>query len=251
MKSRSFLPSLTIAISAFILVPSVAIADQVGSGSASIGFDLATIGAITPLSGLNASFGNTETYNEVLSLPSNSPGSSLSWAINPLGTPSPDGRAIQGTNLDIDAGNVLGSWGGGTDLGVYLLGGEQIGFGGATRWDVNPLLGGGTFVLGDFALRYSASRVGGGRSGLVITNSYGFADVAIFDIANASISVTGSVLSITGDILISDGLLAVGFPSGSYGADIGDFALSANLVPAPGALAALALAPLAQRRRRR
>jgi hypothetical protein len=37
----------------------------------------------------------------------------------------------------------------------------QIGFGGATRWDVNPLLGGGSLIVGDFGLRFSAARVGG------------------------------------------------------------------------------------------
>ena len=92
--------------------------------------------------------------------------------------------------------------------------------------------------------------MGGGRSGLVLTSNVSFTDVAFADIGNAIISVSGSVLTITGDLLISDGLIAVGFPAGTLGTDIGDFSLTANLVPAPGALALLALAPLGRRRRR-
>lgn len=250
MKFTSTLSSIVASLSTIVFISAAASADQVGAGSATLSFDIPTITTITPLSGLNASFGITETATELLSLPGNSPSSSLTWAINPLGTASPAGRFIQGTDLDLDPSNVLGSWGGGTDLGAFLVGGEQIGFGGATRWDVNPLFGGGSLIVGDFGLRYSAARVGGGRSGLVLTSNVSFTDVVFADIGNANISVVGSVLSITGDLLISDGLIALGFPAGTYGADIGDFSLSANLVPAPGAIAVLALAPIARRRRR-
>lgn len=250
MKFINTLNAVVISLSTSAFIASAASADQVGSGSATLSFDIPTTTAITPLSGLNASFGITETATELQSLPGNSPSSSLTWAINPLGTASPAGRFIQGTNLDIDPNNVLGSWSGGTDLGAFLLGGEQIGLGGATRWDVNPLLGGGSLIVGDFGLRFSAARVGGGRSGLVLTSNVSFTDVVFADIGNANISVVGSALTITGDLLISDGLIALGFPAATYGADIGDFSLSANLVPAPGALALLALVPAVRRRRR-
>ena len=242
--------SLSLVVLFSLSCSSAALADQVGSGSATLSFDMPTITTSTPLSSLDASFGITETATELLSLPGNSPSSSLAWAFNALGTASPAGRFIQGTSLDLDPTNVLGSWGGASDFGAFVAGGEQIGFGGATRWAINPLFGGGGLLLGDFGLRYSASRVGGGRSGLVLTSNVSFTDVAFADIGNAIISVSGSVLTITGDLLISDGLIAVGFPAGTLGTDIGDFSLTANLVPAPGALALLALAPLGRRRRR-
>ena len=71
------------------------------------------------------------------------------------------------------------------------------------------------------------------------------------DIGNANISVTGNTLSITGDMLLSDGLIALGFPQSNLGLDAGDFNFTATLVPAPGAAALLGVGGLLAARRRR
>ena len=249
---------------AFLLVSGaaagVAGAAQVGiaSGSATLAFDLNTMLTQTPLDALNAAFGITETRTQCLNLPNNNPGSVLSWAINPVGTPTPAGRSVQGTTLTIDPTDVLGSWTGGSDSGAFLSGGEQIGFGGMSRWVVDSAFGGGKLLFGDWGLRYSASRAGTAagatsniRSGLVLTSNIDFLNATFVDIGNASIVVTGNTLSITGDLLVSNGLLALGFPASNLGLDVGDFSLTATLVPAPGAAALLGLGVFAASRRRR
>ena len=238
----------------------VAGAAQVGiaSGSATMSFDLNVMLGQTPLSSFNAAFGITETRAQCLSLPGNNPGSTVSWAINPVGTPSPAGRQIQGSNLTIDPTDVLGTWTSGSDSGVFLSGGEQIGFGGMTRWGVNPAFGGGTLLFGDWGLRYSSSRAGTAagasgniRSGLVLTSNIDFPNATFADIGNLSILVNGNQMSITGDLLVSDALIALGFPQANLGLDVGDFSLTATLVPAPGAAALLGLGGLIAARRRR
>ncbi len=106
----------------------------VTGGSGVMKFDLPTLLGQTPLDAFDAVFGITETYDELLSLPGNNPGSAVAWDFNPIGTPSPAGRLIQSTSLDIDPADVLATWGPATnDNGAFVKGGEQIGFGGMTR----------------------------------------------------------------------------------------------------------------------
>jgi len=204
-------------------------------GSASLSFDLPILLGQSPLNSFDASFGITETRNELLALPGNNPDSAVSWNINPLGTPSPTGRLIQGTSLTIDPNNVLGTWGEVTsDAGPFVSGGEQIGFGGITRWTLDPGIP-GVLLFGDWGLRYSSSRAGtlagstrNIRSGLVLTSNIDFPNAAFADIGNVSIAVKGNTLSITGDLLISDALIVLGFPSSNLGLDVGDFSLTAT-----------------------
>lgn len=171
---------------------------------------------------------------------------------------SPAGRTIQGTTLTIDPSNVLGTWGAVTsDFGAFAIGGEQIGFGGMTRWTLDPGIP-GVLLFGDWALRYSPARAGtlagttaNIRSGLVLTSNIDFADATFVDIGNANISVTGNTLAITGDMLLSDGLIALGFPQSNLGIDAGDFNFTATLVPAPGTAVLLGTGGLLAMRRRR
>jgi hypothetical protein len=220
------------------LAVSSATAAEVGiaSGSATMSFDLPTFLGQSPLNTFDAAFGITETRDHLLNLPGNSPSASQTWATNPVGTPSPTGRTIQPTTLTIDAANVLGTWGPvASDFGAFAIGGEQIGFGGMTRWTLDPGIP-GVLLFGDWALRYSPARAGtfagsttNVRSGLVLTSNIDFANATFVDIGNANITVTGSTLLITGDMLLSDGLIALGFPQSNLGLNAGRFELSARI----------------------
>ena len=230
----------------------------IAGGSATMTFDLPTFLGQSPLNTFDAAFGITETRDQLLNLPGNSPSASQIWVTNPVGTPSPRGRTIQGSTLTIDPANVLGTWGAvASDFGAFAIGGEQIGFGGMTRWTLDPGIP-GVLLFGDWALRYSPARAGtfagsttNIRSGLVLTSNIDFASATFVDIGNANISVTGNTLSITGDMLLSDGLIALGFPQSNLGLDAGDFNFTATLVPAPGAAGLLGFGGLLAARRRR
>ena len=242
------------------LAVSTATAAEVGiaSGSATMSFDLPTFLGQSPLNTFDAAFGITETRDQLLNLPGNSPSASQIWVTNPVGTPSPTGRSIQGTTLTIDPSNVLGTWGAvASDFGAFAIGGEQIGFGGMTRWTLDPGIP-GVLLFGDWALRYSPARAGtfagsttNIRSGLVLTSNIDLANATFVDIGNANILVTGNTLSITGDMLLSDGLIALGFAQSNLGLDAGDFNFTATLVPAPGAAVLLGAGGLLAARRRR
>lgn len=147
-------------------------------------------------------------------------------------------RYRQSTNLDYDASDVLGSWAPSGWNGVKVLSdGEQIGLDGVIRMAFDPGLGGGTFLFGDYALRYAPTRPTTG-SGLVITNNFDFTDSPLFDIGNAVISATPTSLSITGDLLLANEY--VFFFGGVAGADVGNFQLQAS-VPEPSSLALAAI----------
>lgn len=241
-------------------VVSSACAHDHGISGGSVGFslDLPTLYAQTPLDHLDAVFGVTETRDELLSLPGDTPGSVFGWDLNVGAVSSPAGRELQGTDLIVNTHDVLGSWGSATsDVGAFVSGGSQIGFGGVTRFDLDEGIS-GQLLFGDWALLYSDTRAGtqagatdNTRSGLVLTSNLDFAGAAFADIGNAMVSVENGTLSITGDLLISDALVVLGFPSSSLGMDIGDFSLSATLTPAPGSLAMMACAGGLLSRRRR
>lgn len=164
-----------------------------------------------------------------------------------------DGRTRQSTTLDFDPANVLGTWNASSDFGPFVGSGtsEQIAFTSMQRWG-GPFTG--VLIYGDVALRYvpgraGTSTVGGTRSGLVLTSNIDFANAAFADIANATIVSDGSILSISGDLLISNGLTALD-PAAVLGTNFGTFSMTA-LVPAPGAAALLGLGGLLAARRRR
>jgi len=230
---------------------------RIESGTATMMFNLPAFLGQTPLNTFNAAFGIIETRSQVLSeLPGNNPGPSVTWKLNPAGTPSPLGRLVQGTTLAIEPSDVLGSWGAASYIGPFLFGGEQIGFGGMTRWTLDPGTP-GILLFGDWAIRFSPIRAGtlagltnNVRSGLVITSNIDFPDATFVDIGNVNITVNGRLLTITGDLLISDALIVLGFPESNLGLNIGRFKLSAKIAPAPsegvlvpGAVTALPVPP--------
>jgi len=216
-------------ICAALLAPTAA-ADEVAltCGSATIAFDLPVLLGETPLNQLDAVFGITETRDQLLSLPGNNPSPVITWELNLPGTPSPTGRLIQATTLVISHDNVLGTWQPGNDVGPFLSGGEQIGFGGMTRFTLDPGIN-GILLFGDWALRYAPGRADGLRSGLVLTSNIDFPSAVFADIGSASITANEDQITINGDVLVSDGLIVLGFPPSNYLLDIGNFSLTARL----------------------
>jgi hypothetical protein len=214
---------------------SVACAQEVAitGGTATLTYDLPVLLKSTPLAGFNAVFGITETYDEVLSLPPNNPPATVSWPLNLQGTPSPPGRGVQSTTLDLDPLDVLGTWTTGSDVGSFLVGGEQIAFGGLTRFSLDPGIN-GQLLFGEWGLRFSPTRIDGVRSGLVLTSNLSFANVVFADIGNAQLTVTGGRLEISGDVLIGEALILLGFPKSTTGLRIGSLVVSADLDAACG-----------------
>lgn len=197
-------------------------------GAAQISFDLPKLLGQTPLHRLDAVFGIKETRDDLLELPGNSPAPKVTWRVNWAGIPSPTGRTIQPSTLKFSKSNLLGTWSTGSDLGAFLVGGEQIGFGGMTRFELDPEYT-GILLFGDWGLRYSPARQDGIRSGLVLTSNIDFANAAFADVGLLSTSVVGSTLTISGRLLISDGLILLGFPSSNYLLDFAEFKLTARV----------------------
>jgi uncharacterized protein (TIGR03382 family) len=213
------------------------------SGSLSLDYDQTTFGflGLTNINSFGQTVSNTRTAAQIQA----DAGTSTSWTgigygINPT-TPltDPTGRDLQETNFTYNPANLTGTAAG------------AIGIGGTTRWDIDPFLGGGVFILGDFTARYDAARAGGIYSGWYLTNHFSFPSVA-FDLANVSTNVLGDGFTLTGDLYVKTGepLNAFfGFPGET---DYGNFSLSASTIPEPSSamLGALPLLSLLSRRRR-
>lgn len=129
------------------------------------------------------------------------------------------GRSNRATTFSYDPGNLTGH------LGV-------IGLGGITRWDVNPLLGGGQLGFGDFTLAYSAARATDGRSGWALRVNIAPGSVA-FDLLNVNTTATETFLSISGDLAVSPEFAELLGNPLDYKRDVGDFSFSATAVPEP------------------
>jgi hypothetical protein len=239
-----------------------AAAAPLAGGNAVFSIDEAAFGAKSNITTLDAWFDNSRTRTELLSNPAPGDGFTLpdiDFAVNVGSLPDPDGpggRTLQMTTLDVDLADVLGSWSPAPlDIGAFVSGGEQIGLEGMMRWTGNFT---GALLFGDFAIRYAPGRTGVVRdgntlSGLVVTSNIDFANATFLDIANATISGAGGTLSIIGDLVISDGFKVLD-ASAVLGGDVGDFELTAAVVPVPATLplfGSAAAALLALRRRRR
>ena len=140
------------------------------------------------------------------------------------------GRSSQATTFAFDDGNPTGATG-------------QIGIGGVTRWDVNPLLGGGQLYFGDYEIHYDASRIGGAYngSGWVLQNHTGGVNAVAFDLANVSVSATTGGFTLSGDLGVSYELanFLLGNPA-DQGKNMGSFSFS-SVAAAPEPSRALLL----------
>ncbi len=164
------------------------------------------------------------------------------------GTPGAS-RTRQATTLDFTPGSVLGSWSTSNDAfgftGNTVLG-EQIGLTLMQRF-TGPFSG--ALLYGDFALRYTGSK-------LMLTSNIDFLNAEWAEIGSPVVNYTGDsnggTLTITGDLLIGEGLALLD-GSAVVGTDFGNFSLTATVVPEPASgilLGSAAVALSALRRRR-
>ena len=160
--------------------------------------------------------------------------------IRPYGvTASITGRTPQVTTLQFDSSDVLGSWSLSNDsfgfTGNTTLG-EQIALTSMQRW-TGPFTG--SLLYGDFALRRtSATR-------LALTSNIDFLNAEFAQILNPTISVSADTLTISGDLLMDQGLSLLD-PTAVPGTDFGTFTLTATIqaVPEPSTAALIGLGVL-------
>jgi hypothetical protein len=122
-----------------------------------------------------------------------------------------------------------------------------IGLGGVSRWDVNPILGGGVLGFGDFTLQYDPARLMLGGSGWSLRVFLaGGGGNAAFDLQNVVTNASSTSLAISGDLTVSPEV-AIGLfdtPSDT-GKDVGDFSFTAVAIPEPSSPLLCGIATLA------
>lgn len=221
------------------LLTAAASAASIVAGTATLSFDETAFAAVglTGINSFDQATSNQKTSAQILS----DAGTSTSWSGIPYGINStttlsdPSGRDLQETSFTYDPMALTGTASG------------QIGLGGVSRW---AHAGGGSFILGDYALKFSAARETGIYSGWFLENNVSFADTLTFDIANASTNIVADGFTLSGDLYVkSDSPLALffGFPAGDYG----NFSMTASTVPEPSSLLLLASGSLILLRRRK
>ena len=226
---------MVLAFAVGILSPLSGAADAVVGGSVVMSYDQAGFAALGlgDINSFNQATANTSTRDQILT----DPGTTTSWndigfGINPT-TPltDPTGRTLQVTTFSYSPLDLTGTAAG------------QIGVGGATRWTVDPLAGGGLFVLGDYSVSYDASRVGGVYSGWFLKNNFDLNLVA-FDLGNVTTTVSADGFKLSGDLIVKplSPLTLFGFTGGK---DYGDISISAQSVPEPSVYALVAVAGIA------
>ncbi len=253
MKSKPrFFKHLILTASAALLTEASANAALLYSGSASITL---SEGVANGIQEFDALFSESTTRANTLALaaPGNAPfteGATVQLvdAMRPSGATliTGDGRARQATTLDFDPGNILGSWSTSSDsfgfTGSSTLG-EQIGFTLMQRW-TGPFPG--ALLYGDFALRYTGSK-------LMLTSNIDFLNAEFAEIGSPVVNFSGNTLSISGDLLIGEGLALLD-GSAIPGTDFGDFSFTGSIAPVPEpattAFGIAALAAATTRRRR-
>lgn len=209
---------------------------SVAGGANLAGFEALKLDEVFDQSAASARTGAQILSDEIVANPS------TSGIVFGMNGPSVNNLALRyskPTDFSFDPGNLTGHTG-------------VIGLGGVTRWSVNPLLGGGELLFGDFTLSYDASREQVGGTGWNLKANIAPAGVA-FDLFNVNAAVVGNTLTISGDLGLSFEVANFLFVTPSdQGKDMGDFTFVGSAVPEPGTsawMAALACAVFAVGRR--
>lgn len=212
---------------------------SVAGGANVSGFEALTLDEVFDKSASSARTGAQILTDEIVAAPAYS---GISFDLNGTSVNNLPGRTAQPTTFSFGAGNPAGATG-------------QIGLGGVTRWSVNPLLGGGSLLFGDFTLSYDAARTQVGGSGWNLKGNIVPAGV-VFDLQNVLATHVGNSLSITGDLGLSPEVATFLFATPSdTGKNMGSFAFNGvTAVPEPTAypwfaLGLCSLFVLARRRR--
>jgi hypothetical protein len=186
------------------------------------GFEALVLNEYFDQAGVTARTGTELLTDEIVANPSTI---GLYHALNGPSVTNLAGRTNQPTDFAYNPGSLTSHTG-------------TIGLGGVSRWDVNPLLGGGVLGFGDFTLQYESSRLALGGSGwsLRVFLTGGGGNVA-FDLLNVVTNATETSLSISGDLAVSPevafGLLQT---PGDSGKDVGDFNFTATAIPEPSSV---------------
>lgn len=233
----SGLPS---ALAALFSVVSIATADTLSSGTGQFSFDpvaFASVAGGAPLPGFEAMVpdevfsaaeaasrtGTQILHDEVVSNPDVS---SVAFAMNGATVSNLAGRTTQPTTFVLNPASPTLSTG-------------AIGLGGVTRWAVNPLLGGGSLLFGDFTVGYSADRLVAGGSGWFVKGNIAPA-IVVFDLLAPDVSVSGNTFTLSGDLGLSYEIANFLFATpADQGRDMGDFTFTGLIaVPEPSSYAA-------------
>jgi hypothetical protein len=105
-----------------------------------------------------------------------------------------------------------------------------VGLGGALRFRGN--FGSGFFAIGEFGLRFDASRSVFGASGWVIENNVTF-NMPTFDLIDVVLSADARTLALTGSLRLAPEAAAVFFAPADATKVLGDVALEVSAVPLP------------------
>lgn len=192
----------------------------VAGGANVSGFEALTLDEVFDKTASSARTGAQIMADEIVASPAYS---GITFDLNGSSVNNLVGRTAQPTTFNFAAGNPAGGTG-------------QIGLGGVTRWAVNPVLGGGSLLFGDFTLNYDASRTLVGASGWNLKGNIVPAGV-VFDLQNVLATHAGNTLSITGDLGLSPEVATFlfGTPSDT-GKNMGTFAFNGfTAVPEPTA----------------
>lgn len=195
----------------------------VNGGSVTLSFDEVEffLVGLTNINSFDQATSNTLTAAQVAANAGTTTSwSGISYGVNPISPLiNPTGRNLQETTFSYDETNLTGTAAG------------QIGIGGTSRWDVDPFLGGGVFVLGDYALTYSS---GVWR----LENNFSFASPAFYLDSPSLTSVSATGFTLSGNLRADTGLLLFGFsPTATYGT----FTMVTTAIPEPSSVAMLIL----------
>lgn len=149
------------------------------------GFEALVLNEYFDQAGVTSRTGTQLLTDEIVANPSTV---GLYHALNGPSVTNLTGRTNQPTNFSYIPGSLASHTG-------------TIGLGGVSRWDVNPLLGGGVLGFGDFTLQYDASRLLVGGSGWSLrVYLQGGGGATAFDLQNVVTSATDTSISISGDL---------------------------------------------------